>query len=448
MREGYNERPIVCGTDFSAMTREAVDVAAGIARRLETGLVLIHVAEYSGMAAVEPGLFEEARAQKQADCEKEAARLRNLGTEVEIKLLSGSAFDELVTAAVTCKGRFVVVGATGHGLARRLLVGSVAERTAETSPIPTLVLRPGSRFEGWLRGEYPLKILVGYDFSPASDVALRWVNELQGIAPCETTVLHINWPPDEANRLGYQGSLPLNKNPSEIQDLLQRDLAEHVALRLPPENVTVAVEPSWGHPEAHLFERIEREKIDLVVVGTHRRHGWDRLQFGSVSRSILHHAQASVAVVPPGEEHLSRSLPQIERVLVATDFSGLGNCAVPYACAILRTGGTLKIVHVMEPAGAGRNVPPADMDKTKLHTELRALVPPDARSRFRIEPEVVEGTDAADVIRQSAERFGADVICLGSHGRSGLSKAFLGSIAQAVMTNSRRPVLIVREETR
>ena len=68
--------------------------------------------------------------------------LRELGTRVEEKFLSGSAFDELVTAATKFKAGLVVLGAVGHGLARRVLLGSVAERTAESSPIPTLVVRP------------------------------------------------------------------------------------------------------------------------------------------------------------------------------------------------------------------------------------------------------------------------------------------------------------------
>ena len=448
MKEEHQQRPIVCGTDFSALAAEATDVAAAMARRLGTRLVLAHAEEFSGMVQVDPGLFKEALSQQRGDLEKEATRLRDLGTDVEIKLLSGSVFDELVTAVVACKARFMVVGASGHGLARRLLVGSVAERTAETSPIPTLVVRPGSRLGSWVRGEHPLKILVGYDFSPASDAALRWVNEMQQIGPCETSVLHIDWPPEEADRLGYHGPLPLTKNPAEVQNFLERDLAEHVALRLPPEGATVAVEPSWGHPAAHLFETVKREQIDLVVVGTHHRHGWSRLRFGSVSRSILHHAEVSVAVVPPLEDHRRRSMPKLERVLVATDFSELGNSAVPYGCAILYRGGSLKILHVMEPAAGGaKSKPRPDKDNPKLRTELRSLVPSDARNRFRIEPEIVENADAAEAIRQSAERFNADVICLGSHGRSGLARSLLGSVAQAVMATSRRPVLIVREET-
>ena len=155
----------MCGTDFSAAAVEAVDIAAAMARKLGTKLLLVHVEEFHGMAEVDPTLFEAALSQKRGELEREAERLRELGTVVEDKLLSGSVFDELVTAAIESKARFIVVGAVGHGLARRLLVGSVAERTAETSPIPTLVVRSGRRLGSWLRGEHPLKILVGYDFS-------------------------------------------------------------------------------------------------------------------------------------------------------------------------------------------------------------------------------------------------------------------------------------------
>jgi nucleotide-binding universal stress UspA family protein len=60
---------------------------------------------------------------------------------------------------------------------------------------------------------------------------------------------------------------------------------------------------------------------------------------------------------------------------------------------------------------------------------------------------VTEGYDVAKTIRQEAERFGALLVCIGSHGRSGLAKAILGSVAQNVMAQSQRPVLTwVRDE--
>ncbi|MEO8045204.1 MAG: universal stress protein [Spartobacteria bacterium] len=446
MKEKRQEHPIVCGTDFSPIAEEAINVAAAIARQRRTKLVLVHVGEFSGLVEVDPALFESALALKRVLLEREAARLHKLGTEVEIKLLSGSIFDELVALGLSAGAWLLVVGAVGHGRARRFLVGSVAERAAETSPIPTLVVRPGGRLASWLRGEHPLKVLVGYDCSAASDAALSWVNEMQQVGPCETNVLQLDWPPEEAKRLGYHGAMPLTENPALIQNFLERDLAEHVALRLAPENVTVTVVPGWGHPAGHLLEMVDREQADLIVVGTHHRHGWSRLRFGSVSRNVLHHAPISVAVVPPPDERPRLSLPKIERVLVATDFSELGNSAVPYAGAIVHPGGTLKILHVMEPVSpASESQPRPDKQNPKLRMQLRALVPPDAQNRFRIEAEVVESGEPAVAIRQAAERFNADVICLGSHGRNGLAKTLLGSVAQAVMAASSRPVLVVRE---
>lgn len=272
-----------------------------MARRLDTKLVLVHVDEFYGMAAVDPKLFEAAITQRRVEFDRAAERLRESGTAVDEKLLSGSAIDQLVTAATNAKGRLIVVGAVGHGLARRLLVGSVAERTAEASPIPTLVVRPGGRLPSWIRGEHALKILVGYDFSAASDAALRWVNELDKIGKLETAVLYTNWPPDEARRLGYEGPLPLAANPEKIQKNLERDLKERIARFLPNQKVTAIVEPGWGTPEGYLFEMASRQKVDLIVVGTHQRHGFGRVLLGSVSRAVLHHAKVAVAVVPPAE---------------------------------------------------------------------------------------------------------------------------------------------------
>lgn len=442
-----DERPIVCGTDFSPVAIEAVDIAAEMARRLEVRLLLLHVQEFGGLSVTDPGLFEEIVLKGRQELHRHAERLRKLGTVVDARILSGSVFNELVDAATRAEARLMVVGAVGHGVARRLLIGSVAERVAETSAIPTLVVRPGSRFGSWLRGKHPLKVLVGYDFSAPGDAALRWLNEMQNLGACETSVVHLDWPPEEARRLGYHGPLPLTQNPEEIQNLLERDLAERVAMLLPPEKVTIKVEPGWGHTEGYLFEMAHRDRVDLLVVGTHRRHGLGRLRFGSVSRTVLHHSTVTVAVVPPAHEAKQPVMPKLRRVLVATDFSDLGNKAAVYGCAVLRKGGTLKLIHVIEPAAnVAKTKPRPVKGNPKLASRLRALVPDDAPERFDLELEVIEGANAAEAIAQEAERFRADAICLGSHGRTGLAKTFLGSVAQGVMAKTTRPVLIVRAD--
>jgi nucleotide-binding universal stress UspA family protein len=294
-------RPIVCGTDFSATAAEAVDIAAAMAKRLKTRLLLLHVNELYRSLVSDPVVVEAAVLQTRCELDRETRRLRDLGTEVEEKVLAGSAFEQLITAATNAKAQLIVIGAVGHGLGRRLLVGSVAERTAESSPIPTLVVRPGGRLASWIRGEHALKILVGYDFSAASDAALGWVHELRKIGKAQITVLYSDWPPDEARRLGYEGPLPLAANPKEIQKNLERDLKKRVAKFLPKQEVSAIVEAGWGNPEGYLFQLASRQHVDLIVVGTHQRHGLGRVLLGSVSRAVLHHAKVAVAVVPPAE---------------------------------------------------------------------------------------------------------------------------------------------------
>jgi len=129
--------------------------------------------------------------------------------------------------------------------------------------------------------------------------------------------------------------------------------------------------------------------------------------------------------------------PSFDRVLVATDFSDTANHAIPYACALTAPGGTLCLGHVAEPLG---------LDEAEAQRQLTALIPPHAAERgIRCETAVWHGRSAAEDIVHLAEHFEADAICIGSNGRSGVARALLGSVAQAVLSNSKRPVLVVRK---
>ena len=422
---------------------EAANVAAELAMRLDEILILIHVVENSGLGANSPKVFDELVGSIRGRLHDEAERLRKLGAAVKEELLTGSPYEALVEAGRRAGTRLLVVSSLGRIAPSRLLVGSVAERTAENSPVPTLVVRDAAPFQAWARGERPLKIFLGCDFSATSDTALRWVNTLRKIGPCDITVGYVSWPPQESCRLGIGDHMWLEETPPEIQQLLERDLKEKVRDLLGEENMKIRVEAGWGRPDFQVIESASAEKADLIVVGTHQRHGVGRFWLGSVSRSILHHAPMSVAVVPMSkagdQEH--KAIPQFRRVLVTTDFSDLGNRAIPYAYSALRRGGTVCLIHVVEPNKQKTQLKQSNDSKARL----RMLIPPDSEAQgIETQVEIVESRKPSQAICQAAERFGADLICIASHGRSGLSKTILGSVAHDVMTCSKRPLLVVR----
>ena len=437
---------MLCGTDFSPAAKQAANVAAVMAQGLQAPLELLHV---SVIPAYPPMLN---------DLQEEVKRLRARGATVQETLLDGNAGEELIKRAHPGSCRLVVVASPGKGIPERWLLGSVSERTAERATVPTLVVRDAAPFEAWTRGERPLKVFVAFNFTPTSETALHWVKELQSISPCEVIVGLVDFPPEQRTRLGGSGALPLTGNPPEIQAILERDLKARTSELLGPMAHRIQVETNWGPPEVRLAEMAMEAGADLIVVGSHQFSGFERLWHKSVSRGLLHRAAMSVAVVPmvTGKPRGTGIAQPVRRVLVTTDFSDLANHAIAHAYSLVRGGGKVRLVYVVHPHEGPGGEPLKDspvpwfVEEHARHVQscsgkLSALIPAEAAQLgILTEVEVIEHRDVAEAIFQAAERFAADVICLGTRGRSGWSKALLGSVTQKVLAQSLRPVLVVR----
>lgn len=439
---------ILCGTDFSGHARQAANVAAALATRLSAPLVLVH-AKGTLTHAATPDINDALITSLRESLREEAERLRALGATVEESLTVGEADEVLVQLAEQRHARLLVISSLGLRATARWLIGSVAERAAESSPVPTLVVREAAPFEAWARGERSLKVFVGTDFGASSDAALRWIAELRQIGPCEVVAGYVDWPPEEAARLGISGPLGLGGgNLPEMQHILERDLREKVTRLLGEDDVRVWVRGNWGRGDYLLVEMAIEAEADVIVVGTHQWHGLSRLQHGSVSRGILHHAPMSVACVPtPAAAPMAGPrIRECQRVLVAVDLDEPHGFAASYGYSIVNPGGTVRLLHNIVPPISLHWVnekEPAQV-AAESQAKLRALAPDKADARgILTEVEVTESRETAQAICAAAERFGADIICIGSHTRPGFTAKVLGSVSLAVLQNSRRPVLVV-----
>jgi len=448
-------RPILCGTDFSESATEAMRAASALAQRFNSPLILAHSVDERAEFPdhLRHRLMNDGRPQ----LAEEAKRLRKLGLTFEEKLLGGAPDDGVASFARSANARLVVVGASGTGSVGRWVLGNVAERIAESSPVPTLVVHSAEPFLAWVRGERALRIFVGADFTASSNAALRWVAELQKLGPCEVIAGYADWTPEEAARLGVHGAMALVGNPLVVQSILERDVKAKVAEALGEENVRVVVQGGWGRTDAQLIGMAAEAQADLIVVGTHQRQGLRRLGHVSVSRGIVHSAAMSVACVPtPAADRMTGPrIRECRRVLVAVDLDEKYGFVAPHAYGITSPGGTVRLVHVAVPfhlpnpaaAGSGQESPieREHFDPVaQSEARLRALAPDAADVRgITTEVEVIDDREIAHAICAAAERLNADTICIGSHTRPGFGAKALGSVSLAVLQQCRRPVLVV-----
>lgn len=150
--------------------------------------------------------------------------------------------------------------------------------------------------------------------------------------------------------------------------------------------------------------------------------------------------------------------PPFKNVLCPTDLSPTGDAAVALAFALAGEGGVVHLLHVWEPAYVLSPLdatpvvmlpssPESDAaHEKKVHHHLRRLVPESALAHdVRTEITVLRDGDPTGTIRREAERLGAEVIVMGTHGRTGIGRALMGSVATDVLKTAKVPVVLVRE---
>jgi nucleotide-binding universal stress UspA family protein len=143
----------------------------------------------------------------------------------------------------------------------------------------------------------------------------------------------------------------------------------------------------------------------------------------------------------------------IKRILVPYDFSGCSSTALEYAGRLaIDSGARIYMLHVDELLDARISVIPAvdwpgvhesswEKRRRWFNRRLAKVVPLNAPVTY--EHHCVMGSPA-DEILAFADRVHVDLIVMGSHGRTGLSRLITGSVAEKVMRGSKRPVLIVK----
>ena len=146
-------------------------------------------------------------------------------------------------------------------------------------------------------------------------------------------------------------------------------------------------------------------------------------------------------------------------VLCAVDLSPTSEVIVRVACGLTAAGGVVHLLHVDEPAAVLDPIAASGGSETKAReleasharaaARLRRLGPVEAGDAgVRAEPTVVSGQGVVARVLEEATRVGAEAIVVGTHGRTGVGRIVMGSVAADLAKRSPLPVILVRDRPR
>jgi nucleotide-binding universal stress UspA family protein len=289
----------------------------------------------------------------------------------------------------------------------------------------------------------PKKILCPIDFSPGSQQAMRVAIRIASEADAELVLGHAWYVPPVAFSGEYAFSQAvLEELEGDARAAL--DSATREATALGAKRLTSKL--LAGMPRHEIAKLLEHDPaFDLVVMGTHGRTGLTRVLLGSVAESVVRHAPCSVLVVRPDGE-----AKRFTHVLCPIDFSDSSRHAVEVAVGLVQPArGAITLLHVIDPPTrfARREQTLellSELDRYSTEhldawaAQLESRVSSPVRKLART------GWPGAEILAALDEDPAVDLVVMGSHGRAGMERMLLGSVAEKVVRHARCPVLVAR----
>jgi nucleotide-binding universal stress UspA family protein len=293
-------------------------------------------------------------------------------------------------------------------------------------------------------------VLVATDFSESAEGAIDWAVEVARPHGAKLVLAHALLPP--APMVAAPEAIPLPVEVyAEDRRRCKEELAERAG-RLRGGGSAVDTLLVEGPAARALLEASEKCSADLIVAGTRGQTGLKRVFLGSTASLLVRHAKIPVLTVHP--EHVKKHRP-IRRILVPTDYSDDAELALREAVRVLGAVSASARVVLLHVYRLQREVvypwtpPPLVHRSNEVAYEARKrlgeLAEPIRKLGFDVEVLAQEGYPS-EVIDEEAKRIGADLIAMGTHGRSRLRRLVFGSVAERVLPAAPCPVLTVHEE--
>lgn len=288
---------LLVATDLSDRASDAIERAARIARDVGARLDLVHVSPPVFVDSTQPLVDQRpvfgangAGIDVHGVLQQQAAEVeKRHGISCGVYWASGSLIDELVSHADELAADLLVLGFSGAGLMRQMLLGSTAERMLTKLPCPILVVK--QRPEGPYRS-----VLVPVDLSPVSIAAIvgaRW------LAPAAAmSVLHVFEAPFEGvlRYAGVEEDTMVHYRAVASQETLEQMTKLCADAGLDKRQVRLLA--IHGVPSLRIVAREAQQNVDLIVMGKQDESVLESLFLGSVTRRVVARSRCDVLICP------------------------------------------------------------------------------------------------------------------------------------------------------
>jgi nucleotide-binding universal stress UspA family protein len=291
------------------------------------------------------------------------------------------------------------------------------------------------------------KIVVPLDGSELAERALDYVTGLAIASRAQVTLL--------------QACAPDQPEAERIHRVYLQHLEEVFRSRLEDagsEEARVGSTVLFGHPAEEILAYAEKNRVGLIAMTTHGRSGVRRWALGSVAARVARHSPVPVWLVRTDvpEEVIRSEWPE-RRILVPLDGSERAEQVLPYVADHARTGGAeVVLLRVLEPLSTlAVYAPSMFANWEELAEQMMADQQKecdryfgDLESRLgdegiRVRSQTLFGNVWNEIISY-IEKEGFDLVALTSHGRSGIARWAVGSVAETLLRKCPVPLLLVR----
>jgi nucleotide-binding universal stress UspA family protein len=282
-------------------------------------------------------------------------------------------------------------------------------------------------------------ILVALDGSTRAECALPLAERLASALGSRLLLVRVVEP--SAHLSDLAGEIPpwrVNQELSAIEDEATQEYLARVAATVRSHGIDqVTIRAARGQPASVLLALLSSGQADLVVMASHGYGGVQRALFGSVADRLIQRSSVPILVVhPEGDE---RRYLRLARALVPLDGSAVAEDAL--RLVRLLAGPLLRhvtLVRVVNPELPASELTAAQNYLAATSAVLAAAV---SERGCVVEDALLVGYEAEQILRRSQD--GYDLIILCTHGRSGLQRWLLGSVAQSVVHGAHIPTFLL-----